>query len=428
MNKFAIVYGWRNSKTGQVYVGIHQTDETDDRYISSSTNPYFQQAWSRGECVREILFEGSYEDCINIEYAILSKYDAKNNKMFYNNSNGGGALLNKSYEPCEELMQLVQDWIVGNRKPNQKKSQGIYNKEKMNLLVDNIKSGFFAPEEYSVELLYTLDKNQVRMEALNEKHVNDLCESFKDPAEARKYLTPIIVMIDEDGTLIKLLDGNHRVNAAYRMKWKTMPVVFVSEAEFGGNVKNLEYFGNRMNHQPYIALGNSTDDLIKQLLDLASLHPSMEMDSDDFILMAKLNFGGKDGNWRDNQITKQCGSLAEKDREYKLKQGTNFITYTPYQLEKYKKEYQRKNRKIAVITQGVDSICNAGYGGIVRTMTKSKTNKGVIIVHCPKYAQYQNKMNYIAEFNEMCEALKETLQIKLVFLDAFNEGFENSGL
>lgn len=429
MNTFAIVYGWRNTKTGQVYVGIHQTDETDDRYVSSSTNPYFEQAWSRGECVREILFQGSYEDCINIEYQVLSKYDAKNNKQFYNKSNGGGPLLNKNYEVEATLLESIDQWVAGNRKPVQKKTGGIYNKEKMDLLVSDIKSGGYAEQEYSVELLYTLDKNQVRMEVLDEKHVQELCESFKDPNEARNYLTPIIVMVDTKGNLVKLLDGNHRVNAAYRMNWKVMPVIFIEEAEFDGNPKNLEYFGIRMNHQPYIAKGNDKDGLIKQLLDLASMHPTMEMDSDDFILMAKLNHGGKDGSWRDNQITKQCISLADKDREDKLKQGTNFVTYTPYQLEKYKKEYQRKNRKIAVITQGIDSICNAGFGGILKTMTTSKTSKGVIIVHSPKYAQYQNKAKYIKDFNKMVQDhLKETSEIKLVFLDSFNEGFENSGL
>lgn len=427
MKTEAILYGYKNKKNDKIYIGFHKTEDKDDLYSSSSTSPQFRIDWTRGELEKTVLAEGTVEEMINLEYAVLTKFDAKNNKQFYNKSNGGGEGVDKTAVVDPKLIKKTVDW-VGGKIAKEKKKVGVFNKLKMQKLAQSIKDGDREVVEVSVQQLYTLHRNQVRMQSIDHDHVEELVIAFSDPATARNYLTPVIVLADKTGRMIKLLDGNHRVEAAHKAKWIEIPSVIISEKEFDHNDYNQEFFGVLMNDQPYKVLGNNDDDLTKQLMALSTMHPELAINSPAFISLAKDMFGGKNGLWHSSKVTKRCQKLAEVAEEEKLKQGSNFISYSYTQLDKMKKELVKDNPDCAVILQGSDSICNAGIGGILNSMTSSGLNKGLILVHYPKYQVYQDREKHVQQFKQIQKLLNSDTKITLKFLSPFSMNKITNGL
>lgn len=427
MKTEAILYGYKNKKNGKIYIGFHKTEDKDDLYASSSTSPQFWVDRSRGDLEKAVLAEGNIPDMINLEYAILTKFDAKNNKDFYNKSNGGGDGVDQNHKVDAKLIKKVVNWIAG-KVTKEKKRVGVFNKLKMQKLAQSIKDGDRETVEVSVQQLYTLHRNQVRMQSIDHDHVEELVVAFSDPSTARNYLTPVIVLADKTGRMVKLLDGNHRIEAAHKSKWVEMPAVVISEKEFDNNEYNQEFFGVLMNDQPYKVLGNNDDDLTKQLMALSDMHPELAVNSPAFISLAKDMFGGKNGLWHSSKITKRCQKLADIASEEKLKQGSNFISYSYTQLDKLKKELIKNNPNTAVILQGSDSICNAGIGGILNAMTTAGLNKGLILVHYPKYQMYQDREKHVKQFKEIQKLLSKDADISLKFLNPFKMNKVLNGL
>lgn len=427
MKNEAILYGYKNKKNGKMYIGFHKTDDKDDLYSSSSTSPYFRIDWNRGDLDKFVLAEGSVSEMINLEYAVLTKFDAKNNKDFYNKSNGGGDGVDKTYKVDAKLLKKAVDWVNG-KVTKEKKKVGVFNKLKMQKLAQAIKDGDRDIVSLSVQQLYTLHRNQVRMQSIDHEHVEELVVAFSDPATAQNYLTPVIVLVDKDGNMLKLLDGNHRVEAAHKSKWIELPAIAITEKEFEYNNYNQEFFGVLMNDQPYKVLGNNDDDLTKQLMSLSSLHPELQINDPAFISLAKDMFGGKNGLWHSSKITKRCQKLADVAEEEKLKQGSNFISYSYTQLDKLKKELIKNNPDTAIILQGSDSICNAGIGGILNAMTTAGLNKGLILVHYPKYQMYQDREKHYQQFKQIQKLLKSDTEITLKFLSPFKLNKVMNGL
>ena len=85
-NKEAFVYVWSNLTKGSVYVGYHKGSQ-DDGYICSSQSGVFWADWDTDQWSREIIAEGSTEDMVNFEYAILQSMDLMD-PLVYNNHNG----------------------------------------------------------------------------------------------------------------------------------------------------------------------------------------------------------------------------------------------------------------------------------------------------------------------------------------------------
>ncbi len=87
MNKEAFVYCWTDHLRNMLYIGYHK-GSVDDGYICSSKlmkQHYFERTH---DFTRQILAQGSEKDMLNFERHLLLTIDAKNNKDFYNQSNG----------------------------------------------------------------------------------------------------------------------------------------------------------------------------------------------------------------------------------------------------------------------------------------------------------------------------------------------------
>ena len=82
--KNSFVYRWVNKTKGKVYLGYHK-GTLDDGYICSSKSKQFWKDWETDEWVREILFEGNQEECVNKESELLKNLD----NTYYNMSING---------------------------------------------------------------------------------------------------------------------------------------------------------------------------------------------------------------------------------------------------------------------------------------------------------------------------------------------------
>jgi hypothetical protein len=81
----AYVYKWTDSSNGMWYYGAHNGGSA--AYIGSGTA--FNEAYKeRPEAFeREVIYTGSYEDCVELESFILNELDAAKDSMSYNLKN-----------------------------------------------------------------------------------------------------------------------------------------------------------------------------------------------------------------------------------------------------------------------------------------------------------------------------------------------------
>lgn len=86
--KDSFVYIWHNLTNNCKYVGYHK-GAIDDGYVSSSSNQRFWNDYFNRlhDWKREIIFEGSQEDCLKYEQDYLKSIDISSDE-WYNNARG----------------------------------------------------------------------------------------------------------------------------------------------------------------------------------------------------------------------------------------------------------------------------------------------------------------------------------------------------
>ena len=107
----AFVYKWENTTTGAFYIGYHKGSQTDG-YICSSKSDRFWREFNNPEFQweRNILFEGTQEDCVKEELRILESLDLESD-LVYNNNKGGGIVFSK------EVRDKMSDAKLGKPRP-----------------------------------------------------------------------------------------------------------------------------------------------------------------------------------------------------------------------------------------------------------------------------------------------------------------------
>lgn len=82
----AFVYLWTNKINSRKYVGYHKGSK-DDGYISSTSNDNFWKDFDTHEFERQILFEGTRDECLKYEQDYLKSIDISSDE-WYNNARG----------------------------------------------------------------------------------------------------------------------------------------------------------------------------------------------------------------------------------------------------------------------------------------------------------------------------------------------------
>ena len=421
----AFLYGWTNRATRRKYAGVHK-GIPDDKYFFSSKDPVLISDHQDDMLERVIIARGTYEEMINLEYQLLTQVNAKNNKDWYNKSNGGGKGLSKDFVTDRQIALRISDFINDLLVEDEDDVEYVsgLNAEMMKVLAQAVKNGEYRKNKIGVHQLYILDKNQVRAVELNQEHVNNLADDFSDPEYVRMYLTPVIVLVDKHGRMIKLLDGNHRVHAAHKAGLKTIPVIFLEESLFEFSEDNQEFFGTLMNHRPIHTLGNNQDDLIKTINNYhQKFFPNLEVNSEEFKNAFKSVYGGKgskkQGVYRNADINSKCDLIAEKQEDILLLNGKNFISYTSSRLNNLWKHYKNKDKN-PIVVQTIEGIQNSGVGGIQKLIFEAEAKSGTVICHFSTYKSYLDRSVIINNFLKQVEYTSK-VKINLIFADPHEE-------
>src|SRR6185312_7201804 len=122
-NQEAFTYCWTDHLKNMLYVGCHKGSE-DDGYVCSSKWMLEEYTKRPDDFTRQIITEGTYDDCLMLEATILKTADAKNNSDYYNQHNGDGKFVCKNItEETREKLRRRVPWNKGKRMNESQKSK-----------------------------------------------------------------------------------------------------------------------------------------------------------------------------------------------------------------------------------------------------------------------------------------------------------------
>jgi hypothetical protein len=135
--KDSFVYIWTNKTKDKKYIGYHK-GTLDDGYISSTSNNNFWKDFDCDEFQREIIFEGTRDECLKYEQDYLKSIDISGDE-WYNNARGAEIIFtqeikdkirNHHSEETKIKIQCTLKNIVHNEEWNKKVSQSLKGKLK----------------------------------------------------------------------------------------------------------------------------------------------------------------------------------------------------------------------------------------------------------------------------------------------------------
>jgi hypothetical protein len=409
------------------YVGSYKLTNTpkDINYFGSCLDPRFLADRSMGKLKFVWLTEPmKLVRARNIERLVLSFYDAMHNLGFYNSSNGGGAGVDSSFRledsELKSITDIIEGKVVEQESIQPTTSEYLSDASDMELLANKVKTGFFPAIEVAVSMVVLLKKTQPRYHEYDKKHLAELNDFFARPEEGRKYITPIIIVVnDKTGEPEELVEGNHRVKLAHDHKWVTLPAVLLKRSLFKNKRTNLIHFGNAMNDKKFIAAGNSVEDLEKRIKFIGEALPELKGTSRKFKTVAVEQLGRL---WSEASIRYRCDLYEAKRKEDKLKADINFVHYSNKDLLAYGRGLKYDHPNAAIETQSLDKITNSGLGGIMVLMMKGNKKRGIILCHYPSATSFTKQHKHIEIFNEVCKYHDLEGKLELLFLDPFNKG------
>lgn len=374
----AITYGWRNIENGKMYIGYHKTSNVHDGYVFSSEDEEANLAWSYGKLKRSIIYRGKQSIAITLENFLLKSVNANKNPQFYNKSVGGGVgVVGDFSNLTTAVKQVGLDWIKG-IDPVAKTTKSNIDKDSIKVLVMNVKAGkyFIHPKEKVSEIV-KLPRNQVRMNVIENEHKDAIVERMTDdPAMARKNVSPVIVLVYDDGRK-EIIDGNHTIDASNDAGWLEVPVIYLNASEFKYKQENIDYFGYMMNHEEKIKKPNSKNDLKMSIIRFTESHKNLTIGTEQF----KEAFVDAYGEfWSKKSIANSIDSVKNHLETLEAIKTHNFKVYSHKELSNIVDEYEKKNPGVAVISITSGACYNAGIGAVLNKAGGLRCWEGIIII------------------------------------------------
>lgn len=410
-----------------VYVGYHKNADTKmDYYTSSSANPAFKDAWSKGLIAQHIFYSGTVEECISLEHYMLSLMQAKDNPKMYNQTNGGGAGCDLKLITTEMkiIVKKCLDAKFDERSNYSYKQQIDIAKVIANKVKSNKTEGHYEVHNVSVGELANLERIQIRSQYKHNHLINQLVERMRDPIEARKYINPVNVLVYKKTGEKFILNGNHTLNAAIIAKWDSVPVIYLSSDEFKNDRQIMDHFAILMNHSPIVKEGNSRDDVKRKIESLYEEGVELEASysSDMMQILFDLYLGEFSKESLKGFVTdaKKRIALEEYNSKY------NFYAYSKSETEKIVNEYLTANPTHGCVSQSASTVIHSGIGGIVNSLrqhtkknSKERKNpQGVIFVHYKDMKEYMKRHTLEQELRE-CLAIANLGWVKIEYLKCF---------
>lgn len=428
-----MVYGFRNIENGMMNIGYKssQTDRPD--YISSISNEDFWKEYYLGKMNKVTLFEGSSSQddlAKTLEWFALEYGMSYNKDMFYNRKNNAHCV-NESLM-SEEQKQIIVDWIEGNGSGVKRKDRYSSDREIVTEIWDKIVSGKFPTSLVSVPIIYAYERNQIRIEQIDQHHVTKIKSRFdQNPKESWELLlknpVTVVVKIKNGITTYSVLNGNNRLEAVSKTSLEEIPVVYINESEFGDTEKirnaNYELFGLVANKEDFEVRKPNTDgDLKKNIINFLvgeeiNLSDPLGIENGRYLVYDRFGIVTPD-------LRKLRGLYDSILNDYEtsqnaLKYQQNLLSYNEKFLTNYKiKNYELKG--VASVHATVSKAKHAtALGYVLRRMKNVNKHKGAIVLY------YASKNEIASEENDkwiddMIETIKHlNLDIIVDVLPAF---------
>lgn len=416
----AITYGWRHILTGKMYIGYHKTNEIYDGYVFSSEDPEANLAWSYGLLKRSILYRGKQSVAITLENFLLKSVSAHKNDKFYNQSVGGGEGCVKDFSNLtDEIKKVGLDWIAG-IDPVYQMAKSKVDIEEMDFICEQIKSNKYKTHlNENVNKIRALPRNQVRLNAIEHEHKDDIAELMKDdPGKARKNVSPVIVCVHEN-EYKEIIDGNHTIEAAYDAGWTEVPVIYINYSEFKFKQENVDYFGYMMNHDEKRKKYNSKDDLKQAIIRFTNSHDDLNIGTEKF----KQAFMGTYGKfWSKKQIAKTIQSVKDHLETLEAMKNHNFKVWSKRELKAVTDKLAEENPGHAVISITSGSCYNAGVGAVANKAGELDTWNAIMVVShrtLNEYNSWKRKGGSEDKLNAAMKRMNEKLKCQVIVLESF---------
>jgi len=416
----AITYGWRHILTGKMYIGYHKTNEIYDGYVFSSEDPEANLAWSYGLLKRSILYRGKQSVAITLENFLLKSVSAHKNDKFYNQSVGGGEGCVKDFSNLtDEIKKVGLDWIAG-IDPVYQIAKSKVDIDEMDFICEQIKSNKYKTHlNENVNKIRALPRNQVRLNAIEHEHKDDIAELMKDdPGKARKNVSPVIVCVHEN-EYKEIIDGNHTIEAAYDAGWTEVPVIYINYSEFKFKQENVDYFGYMMNHDEKRKKYNSKDDLKQAIIRFTNSHDDLNIGTEKF----KQAFMGTYGKfWSKKQIAKTIQSVKDHLETLEAMKNHNFKVWSKRELKAVTDKLAEENPGHAVISITSGSCYNAGVGAVANKAGEMDTWDAIMVVShrtLNEYNSWKKKGGSEDKLNAAMKRMNEKLKCRVIVLESF---------
>ena len=202
----AFLYKFTNLNNNKVYIGIHK-GKPFDGYMFSSKNEDFHSDFMNpsAKFKYEVLYYGTYDYMGAVEQNLLIEANAKDNDLYYNNSNGGSNIVLPNINKLKYIVESIQ---------NEKSYEG-------------------------AQVVYTpvkqLPKNrlQIREFTKDPAHVTKLKNIINDKSSLEHLLVVILKNRLYRGQLGDLVnDGNHSIEATEESKFGNsgmIPTIIIPE-------------------------------------------------------------------------------------------------------------------------------------------------------------------------------------------------------
>ena len=233
-------------------------------------------------------------------------------------------------------------------------------------IISNIQAEkYFTVDEYTTHIYWEFDKFQIRNETINEKHVKRIIEVV-ELYDSEDEMDPVVVVYN--GTQpVKLIDGNHTLEARLRMGVNKTRIVKVPIEEFGDDEELILRVSAGLNNPEKVSLAMSDSDIKYRV--------GIDIDRDGLDYVKTIQYRDQlalDMGRAKNGITRMINTvLAEKTAP-----TSNFQSVSQAELNRFACHFEEQ-----VLITNSERVHNTGLGSALVQAYESGEPVTMIVYH-----------------------------------------------
>ena len=233
-------------------------------------------------------------------------------------------------------------------------------------IISNIQAEkYFTVDEYTTHIYWEFDKFQIRNETINEKHVKRIIEVV-ELYDSEDEMDPVVVVYNRTQP-VKLIDGNHTLEARLRMGVNKTRIVKVPIEEFGGDEELILRVSAGLNNPEKVSLAMSDSDIKYRV--------GIDIDRDGLDYVKTIQYRDQlalDMGRAKNGITRMINTvLAEKTAP-----TSNFQSVSQAELNRFACHFEEQ-----VLITNSERVHNTGLGSALVQAYESGEPVTMIVYH-----------------------------------------------